>query len=88
MKQYSPYDNIRKTTYPNLYMQAGLHDPRVGYWEPLKFVAKIRDHHIDSADRSTTHVIRLDTKKGHFGGSDRYLRLKELAEEYTFVMTR
>ncbi len=85
IKQYCPVTNIRHVDYPNLYIQAGLFDPRVGYWEPLKFLAKLREYRVPS---DTTQIIRMDVKKGHFGGSDRYNRLKELAEEYIFVMSR
>jgi len=81
MKQYCPYTNIKKCEYPNMYLTCGLHDPRVPYWEPLKFLAKIREYKTDS----NIQVIRIETEQGHFGGSSRYKFIDELSELYTFV---
>jgi len=84
MKQYCPYTNIKKTAYPNMYLTGGLHDPRVPYWEPLKFLSKIREYKTDN----NIQVIRMETEQGHFGGSSRYKFIDELSEMYTFVFTR
>ena len=84
MKKYCPYTNIKKTDYPNMYLSGGLHDPRVPYWEPLKFLAKIREYKTDT----NTQIIRMETSQGHFGGSSRYKFIDELAEKYVFIFTR
>jgi oligopeptidase B len=84
MKLYCPYTNVRETSYPNLYCSAGLHDPRVPYWEIIKLVSKIREYKTDS----NVQVIRVETSQGHFGGSSRYKSIEELAEKYAFIFTR
>jgi len=81
MKQYCPYTNIKKCDYPNMYLTCGLHDPRVPYWESLKFLAKIREYKTDS----NIQVIRVETEQGHFGGSSRYKFIDDLSELYTFI---
>ena len=82
IKQYSPYDNIREDEYPNALVLAGLNDPRVAYWEPAKFAAKLREYN------KSNNIILLKTEmnQGHFGGHDRYKYLKELAFQYAFVL--
>ena len=82
MKQYSPYDNIKETEYPNGLMLAGLNDPRVAYWEPAKFVAKLRHHKTDE----NLLLLKTEMEEGHFCGSDRYKYIRELAFSYTFVL--
>lgn len=82
MKQYSPYDNIKETEYPNGLMLAGLNDPRVAYWEPAKFVAKLRHYKTDD----NLLLLKTEMEEGHFGGSDRYKYMRELAFSYTFVL--
>jgi oligopeptidase B len=84
MKQYCPYTNIKENEYPNMYLSGGLHDPRVPYWEPLKFLSKIREYKTDN----NAQVVRMETEQGHFGGSSRYKFIDELSEMYTFVFTR
>lgn len=84
MRQYCPYQNVKIANYPNLYCTAGLHDPRVPYWEILKLVSKIRENKMDN----NIQVIRVETTQGHFGGSSRYKSIEELAEKYAFVFTR
>ena len=84
MKEYCPYTNIKTNSYPHLYCTAGLHDPRVPYWEILKLVAKIREYKKDS----NTQIIRIETSQGHFGGSSRFKLIQELAEKYAFILTR
>jgi oligopeptidase B len=84
IKQYCPYSNVKINSYPHMYCTGGLHDPRVPYWEILKLVAKIREHNTNS----NIQVIRIETLQGHFGGSSRYKSIEELAEKFTFVLTR
>jgi len=82
IKQYSPYDNIKETEYPNALILAGLNDPRVQYWEPAKFVAKLR--HMKKDDNLL--LLKTEMDEGHFGGSDRYKYMKEMAFSYIFVL--
>jgi len=82
MLSYSPYDNVRKQNYPNMYVSTGLHDSQVQYWEPAKWVAKLRSLKTD------TSVLYLDTNMdaGHGGASGRFEAIKELAKEYSFLL--
>jgi len=82
MKSYSPYDNVRAQAYPNLYVSTGLHDSQVQYWEPAKWVAKLR---LLKTDRNWLY---LDTNMdaGHGGASGRFEALKELAKEFSFLL--
>ncbi|WPX97154.1 S9 family peptidase [Candidatus Bandiella woodruffii] len=82
IKSYSPYDNVKKQKYPNLFVTAGLSDPRVTYWEPAKWVAKLR------ADKTDDNIIVLITNMdaGHAGKSGRYSYLWEIAKEYAFLI--
>nr|WP_299381898.1 S9 family peptidase [Allomuricauda sp.] len=82
MKSYSPYDNVRPMAYPNLYVSTGLHDSQVQYWEPAKWVAKLRELKTDK------NLLFLDTNMdaGHGGSSGRFEALRETAKEYTFIL--
>lgn len=82
MLSYSPYDNIAHQDYPHILAIAGYHDQRVSYWEPAKWIAKLRDHNTGNS------TILLYTKftAGHFGASGRFDYLKELALEYAFIL--
>ncbi|MBD7908058.1 S9 family peptidase [Sporosarcina gallistercoris] len=84
MKSYSPYDNVEAKEYPHLYVTTGLNDPRVGYWEPAKWVARLREMKTDD------HIIVMKTNMGagHFGESGRFNQLKEVAELYAFVLDK
>ena len=82
MKSYSPYDNVESKGYPHLLVTAGLHDPRVGYWEPAKWVAKLRAEKTDS----NMLLFKCDLGAGHFSKSGRFDRLKEVALEYAFLL--
>jgi oligopeptidase B len=82
MKSYSPYDNVVAQEYPTMYISTGLHDSQVQYWEPAKWVAKLR------ALKTDGNTIYLDTNMdaGHGGASGRFEALKELAKEFTFLL--
>ena len=82
MVSYSPYDNVQQQKYPNMYVSTGLHDSQVQYWEPAKWVAKLRNIKTDDS------VLFLDTnmKAGHGGASGRFEAIKELAKEYSFLL--
>ena len=82
MKSYSPYDQVEAKAYPNLYVSTGLHDSQVQYWEPAKWVAKLRDK------KTNTTRLYLDTNMdtGHGGASGRFEALKETAKEYAFLL--
>lgn len=82
MLSYSPYDNVEAKMYPNMLITAGLNDPRVQYWEPAKWTAKLR------AMKTDKNVLLLKTEMGvgHGGPSGRYERLKEQAFIYAFII--
>ncbi len=82
MLSYSPYDNVQKQEYPNMLVTTGLHDSQVQYWEPAKWVARLRDH------KTGDHLLLLHTnmKAGHGGASGRYEALRETAREYAFLL--
>jgi oligopeptidase B len=82
MLSYSPYDNLKATSYPAMLVKTSLHDSQVMYWEPAKYVAKLRTLKTDS------HPLLLVTnmKAGHGGASGRYDYLKEIAFDYAFLL--
>ncbi len=82
IKSYSPYDNVTKQNYPNLMVTAGLSDPRVGYWEAAKWVARLRDNKADS----NTIIFKTNMEFGHKGASARFDYLKEAAEDIVFIL--
>ncbi|MER3490271.1 MAG: oligopeptidase B, partial [Meiothermus sp.] len=84
MKSYSPYDNVEPKAYPHLLVTAGLNDPRVGYWEPAKWVARLRELKTDA----NTLLLKTHLGAGHGGSSGRYDRLKEVALEYAFLLDK
>ncbi len=81
---YSPYDNIRATNYPNLLITTGLNDPRVAYWEPAKFAAKLRALKTDS----NLLLLKTNFEAGHAGASGRYDFLKEISFDFAFLIDR
>ncbi|XP_065868634.1 uncharacterized protein [Euphorbia lathyris] len=82
MKSYSPVDNVKPQNYPNILVTAGLHDPRVMYSEPAKFVAKLRDVKTDE----NVLLFKCELGAGHFSKSGRFERLQEDAFTYTFLL--
>ena len=82
MKSYSPYDNITEKSYPNMLVTTGLHDSQVQYWEPAKWVAKLRDLKKDN----NVLIFKTDMTSGHGGASGRFESLKEEALEYAFLL--
>jgi len=83
MKSYSPYDNVAHKAYPNMLVTAGLNDPRVGYWEPAKWVAKLRANKTDN----NLLLLRTNMGAGHGGASGRYDALREQAIRYAFILS-
>ena len=85
MLQYSPYDNIKEgVEYPNILALSGLNDPSVQYWEPAKFIAKLRYH--NNPMNKNIMLLKTEMEQGHFGGMDRYKHLRETAFSYAFVL--
>ncbi|PIF59565.1 S9 family peptidase [Flavobacterium sp. 2] len=82
MLSYSPYDNVKAQNYPNMYVSTGLHDSQVQYWEPAKWVAKLRDL------KTNNNFLFLDTNMdaGHGGASGRFEALRDLAKEFSFLL--
>ena len=83
MMQYSPLDNVSQQDYPNLLITAGFHDPRVAYWEPAKWAAKLR---AKKSSKDSVVLLKTDMTSGHFSASDRYKYLKERAFEYAWLI--
>ena len=84
IRSYSPYDNVTEQAYPAMLITGGLTDPRVTYWEPAKWTAKLRATKTD--DR--TLLMKMNMGAGHGGKSGRWNSLYEVAEAYTFVITQ
>ena len=82
MLSYSPYDNIKKQAYPSIYVRTGLWDSQVQYFEPAKWVAKLRATKTDD----NLLLFETDMSAGHGGASGRFDRLRELARAYTFIL--
>ena len=82
MMSYSPYDQVKTQDYPNLLVTSGLHDSQVQFFEPTKWVAKLR------VKKTDQNLLFLDTnmKAGHSGSSGRFASLKELAKKYAFII--
>lgn len=84
MKSYSPYDNVKKTSYPDILVTAGLNDPRVQYWEPAKWVQKLRKNNMN---KDSVILLKTEMGAGHSGPSGRYNRLKDIAFDYSFILS-
>jgi oligopeptidase B len=82
MKLYSPYDNVKKQDYPNMLVTTGLHDSQVQYFEPAKWVAKLREMKTDT----NILIMHTNMEAGHGGASGRFDSLKEIARDYSFII--
>ncbi len=82
MLNYSPYDNVRRMDYPAMYITTGYHDSQVQYWEPMKWIAKLRSH------RTNNNPLLFDCNMdaGHGGGSGRSQERLEIAKEFSFIL--
>jgi oligopeptidase B len=82
MKSYSPYDNVEKKAYPNMLVTTGLHDSQVQYFEPAKWVAKLRELKTDN----NKLFFKTNMEAGHGGASGRFDYLKDKAWQYAFLL--
>lgn len=82
MKSYSPYDNVKAQDYPNILITTGFHDSQVQYWEPAKWTAKLRELKTDK----NILLFHTNMDAGHGGASGRFEALKEVAEDYAFLL--
>lgn len=82
MKSYSPYDNVEKKAYPNMLVTTGLHDSQVQYFEPAKWVAKLRELKTDN----NLLLMETNMEAGHGGASGRFKAIKDVALQYTFLL--
>ena len=84
IRSYSPYDQVKRQAYPPMLITGGLTDPRVTYWEPAKWAAKLREYKTDD----NLLLLKINMGAGHGGKSGRWERLHEVAETYAFVLTQ
>ncbi len=82
MRRYSPYDNVEAKVYPRMLVTSGINDPRVAFWEPVKWIAKLRTLKTDD----NTLLLKMEMGSGHGGASGRYERIKEQAFRYAFMV--
>jgi oligopeptidase B len=82
MLSYSPYDQVKAQDYPNLLVTTGLHDSQVQYFEPAKWVARLRDRRTNK----NRLIMHTNMDAGHGGASGRYRRYEETAQEYAFMV--
>mgnify|MGYP002783590076 CR=1 FL=1 len=82
MRQYSPYENVTAQAYPAMLVTSGINDSRVAYWEPTKWVARLRETKTDT----NPLLLRMNMGAGHGGSSGRYERLREIAFDYAFIL--
>ena len=82
MLKYSPYDNIYKMNYPAIYVTTGYHDSQVQYWEPMKYIAKLREYRTNQ----NPLIFDCNMDAGHGGGSGRSAERKEIAKVYAFIL--
>jgi oligopeptidase B len=82
MKSYSPYDNVERKNYPNMLVTTGLHDSQVQYFEPAKWVARLRAMKTDK----NLLLFKTNMEAGHGGASGRFDYLKDVALQYAFMM--
>ncbi len=79
---YSPYENVEAKDYPHIFAYGGLTDPRVTYWEPAKWVARLRER--NTSDNLI--LLKINMEAGHGGASGRYEQLREIAADYAFAL--
>jgi len=84
MLSYSPYDNVEAKIYPALYVTTGLHDSQVQYFEPAKWVAKLREHNKDE----NLILLEVDMESGHGGSTGRFKKYKRMARQFVFLLTQ
>ena len=84
IKSYSPLDQVREQDYPPMLITTGLHDSQVQYWEPAKWVAKLRDHKTDANDI----LFHTNMEAGHGGASGRFEAIREVARDYAWLLDR
>ena len=84
MRSYSPYDNIGKKAYPSILVETSLNDSQVMYWEPAKYVAKLRTQKTDS----NPLLLRTNMDAGHGGASGRYDALHDVAWDFAWMLTQ
>jgi oligopeptidase B len=84
MLSYSPYDNVVEKSYPSIFASSGLNDPRVQYWEPAKWIAKLRDN--QSGESQILHYCEMET--GHFGHSGRFGIYESVSRDYCFILDK
>ena len=82
MLSYSPYDQVSKIKYPNILVTSGFFDSQVQYWEPLKWVAKLREYWVGNNQL----LLKMNMDAGHGGKSGRFIRYKEYALEYAWIL--
>jgi oligopeptidase B len=82
MLSYSPYDNVKKQAYPNMLVTTGLHDSQVQYWEPAKWVAKLRTMKTDN----NVLLMYTNMEAGHGGASGRFKKFRDTAREFAFIL--
>lgn len=82
IKSYCPYSNIKVQDYPHVFITAGLYDPRVTYWEPAKFLCKLREFKKDD----NIMLMKTNMSAGHSGKTGRFVHLEEYAEEFAFIL--
>jgi oligopeptidase B len=92
MKSYCPYTNLESKSYPAILVKTGLNDSQVMYWEPAKYVAKLRALKSDSVPQGARSmnplVFKINMGAGHGGASGRYDYLREIALDYAFLLTQ
>ncbi len=82
IKSYSPYDQVKAQAYPNMLITTGYWDSQVQYWEPAKWIAKLREYKTDE----NVLLLQTNMEAGHGGASGRFDALKEVAREYSFIL--
>jgi oligopeptidase B len=84
MRAYSPYDNLARKAYPSILLTTSINDSQVGYWEPTKYVAKLRTLKTDN----NPLLLKINLEAGHQGASGRYEEIKDTAFEYAWMLSQ